>query len=80
VYQVQGAIPEDSVLAVNLADATESAAATAPSLDIAGGGGASGAVDGSAEAGPREIWPWFVLLALALASIEWLIYAWRMRP
>lgn len=79
VYRVEGAAASDSVIAVNLADPTESALATAAAIDIAGAGGPATAQQAT-DAGPREIWHWFVLLALALASIEWLIYAWRMRP
>ncbi len=79
VYRVEGAAASDAVLAVNLADPTESALATAAAIDIAGAGGPAAAQQVT-DPGPREIWHWFVLLALLLASIEWLIYAWRMRP
>ena len=31
------------------------------------------------DEGRREIWHWFVLAAAALLTIEWFLYAWRMR-
>lgn len=29
--------------------------------------------------GPREVWHWFLLAALAASTVEWFVYAWRMR-
>lgn len=79
LYTLTGVLPADAAIAVNLADPHESLLATATSLDIVGAGvtGAPGADDGR---GPREIWHWFVLAGLLLACLEWIIYAWRMRP
>lgn len=77
LYSVEGASPGDETVAVNLTDAFESRLATAD-----WGPGAPGTAPdapGSGPAGPREIWPWFVLAGLLLASVEWLLYAWRMR-
>ncbi len=80
IYRVEGAVGEDGVLAVNLADAEESALRTdAPGNETTGGEGAQvSGVAGDREA-PRELWPWFVLGAAVLLTAEWWLYAWRMR-
>ncbi len=41
------------------------------------GGVASG--PGVTDGGPREIWHWFVLAAILPLTVEWFVYAWRMR-
>ena len=62
-------------LAVNLLDPTESSLAVADSLRIGGD-----AVQGSGgRQGPRELWPWCIIAALVLLTIEWLINAWSQR-
>ena len=63
------------VLAINLADAGESSIQTKDSVHIAGR--AVSAADNAK--GQREIWPWFVLAAIVLLTIEWIWFAWRMR-
>jgi hypothetical protein len=76
IYRVRGefrGVPP--AVAVNLLDETESALAVADSLRVAGQ-----SVAGIAgEAGPREVWHWFVLAALALLMAEWLVSGWMMR-
>lgn len=85
VYVVRGTL--EPAVAVNLADAQESTVWTSNSLPIAAAGG-----EGSWEGGglrstaastptgaPREVWTWFVLAALVLLSVEWLVFAARMR-
>lgn len=80
IYRVEGAVREDSVLGVNLADAEESALRTnAPGEGTTGGVGAQVAAASGDGRAPRELWPWFVLAGAALLTAEWWLYAWRMR-
>jgi hypothetical protein len=64
------------VAVINLASERESllqpllAQSAAPS-----GGGVSDGQNG----GPREVWHWFILVALFPLTVEWFVYAWRMR-
>lgn len=75
LYEARGAAPGYERVAVNLLDSTESSLRVAPALDLLGG-----ALPASSGApAPREVWHWFVLAALGLLSIEWFVYAWRMR-
>ncbi len=62
-------------LAVNLLDPVESALAVRDSVRV---GGESVAARDSGS-GPRELWPWCVLAALVLLTIEWFLNAWLMR-
>lgn len=75
VYTVQ--LPPDPAraVAVNVLDEGESAIATRADVTIAGKRVAADAGTG----GPREIWAWFVAAGLALLTVEWLVFAWRMR-
>lgn len=66
---------ERPVLAVNLASSRESALTTRDAVDIAGRPVASGAMG----EGFREIWHWFVLMATAVLTAEWLLFARRMK-
>jgi hypothetical protein len=79
IYRVQGAPapdpPSSKAVAVNLLDETESAAAVIDSVRVGG----DSVVAGGEESGPRELWPWLVLAALILLSIEWFLNAWLMR-
>jgi hypothetical protein len=79
VYTVRGAAPPDQVLAVNLADAAESRLGTADWSPRGVAAGAAAQADSPGSGAPREIWHWFVIAGLALATLEWLLYAWRMR-
>ena len=54
----------------------ESAIATRSSVDVGGITAQAADLD---DAAPREVWHWFVLAALALLSLEWLLFAWRTR-
>ena len=79
IYRVQG-MPEGElvqfrIIAANLLDETESAVATNTSIRISG----QVVTSASGQGGPREIWPWLILAALVLLSIEWLLNAWLMR-
>jgi len=76
VYRLTGVDAGDQLIPVNLASPNESAIATFDALDLAGG---PTAASGVGAAAPREIWRWFALAGLALLTIEWLLYAWRMR-
>jgi hypothetical protein len=74
VYRVQGAGASGSI-AVNLLDANESDLQVRDSVRVAG-------TDVAAVApgqGPRELWPYLVLIALVLLTIEWFVNAWLMR-
>ncbi len=74
VYAVGGAtIP---TVAVNLLSQRESAIASRPELRI---GGQVLAGSGEGEAAPTEIWTWLVIAAAVLLTLEWLLYAMRMR-
>lgn len=66
---------ERPVLAVNLASSRESGLATRDTLQVAG----KPVVAGSLAEGLTEIWHWFVLLATAALTAEWLIFARKMR-
>jgi len=74
VYLLEEATPADQrAVAVNLLDERESrlsASADPP----AGIGGVQGGSRGRAL-GQRELWPWFVLAAVALLAVEWLLSA-----
>lgn len=58
-------------LAVNLCDANESTLASMGELSISGRKVEAGGL----APGKREIWHWFVVVALVLLSIEWVAYA-----
>lgn len=75
VYEVTGAA-EAQHLAVNLTEQRESEIPVRPEIRI---GGKAAAGKSIGQAAPREIWHWFVLAAIGLLGIEWLLYAWRMR-
>ncbi|RMH24905.1 MAG: VWA domain-containing protein [Planctomycetota bacterium] len=75
-YTVEGAAEGDRLIPVNLVSAAESAIATADALDLAGGPASTAGVG---VAAPREIWRWFALAGFVLLTVEWLLYAWRMR-
>jgi len=76
LYRAENVVPRDQTLGVNLFDPTESAIATRNELII---GGVSKQAAGVGGAAPLEIWAWFVLAALLVATLEWLLFAWRMR-
>lgn len=71
LYRV-GAVP----IAVNLLDPTESRLRTNGSVDV---GGRTAASDSAAALGAAEVWRWFVLAALAVLCVEWVLFAWRSR-
>jgi von Willebrand factor type A domain/Aerotolerance regulator N-terminal len=79
IYRVEGAPatdpPSSKAVAVNLLDETESAAAVIDSIRVGG----DSVVASAEDSGPRELWPWLVLAALILLSIEWFLNAWLMR-
>ncbi|MCC6659383.1 MAG: VWA domain-containing protein [Phycisphaerales bacterium] len=77
VYRVQPDARDASPIpvAVNLASPRESSLATRDALQISGETIAAAAPG----EGPREIWHWFVMAALGLLTLEWLLYAWQMR-
>lgn len=76
IYKVEGdAAMRTRAIAVNMLDATESAIGAPEQL----------AVDGrllpgvSRGTSPREIWPWLLIAATALLSIEWLVFSAKAR-
>lgn len=74
IYRVEGNAATPAI-AVNLLDATESALGAPAEL----------AVDGrmlpgiSRGTSPREIWPWLLIAATILLSIEWLVFSAKAR-
>ena len=76
VYRAEGAADADRLIPVNLLSPAASALRTADSVDIGGARIASG---GAGGATPREVWPWFALGAIAVLTLEWALFAWRMR-
>src|SRR5439155_19124693 len=75
LYRIQTANGPAGSVAVNLLDPTETDIAVRDSLRIAG----QEVAGAPAAEGPLELWPYLVLAALALLSVEWLINAWQMR-
>jgi hypothetical protein len=76
VYVVRGgAATGDRGVAINVANATESLLASPASVMIDGRPVASI----QSGRGQREVWHWFVLAALGLLAVEWLVYAARVR-
>lgn len=76
VYRAEGAADADRLIPVNLSSPGASSLQTDDSVDI---GGARVAAGGAGGATPREVWPWFALGAIALLTLEWVLFAWRMR-
>lgn len=64
------------LIAVNLLNAFESQVASVPSIEIAG---RETRASERSDARQREIWSWFVLLALVLLTIEWVVFDRKMR-
>jgi len=81
VYTFQGAVAADRTLPVNLLSPIESALGTSDdAAAILGASGAAAAANPAAsEPGRREVWHWFVFAAIALLTLEWFVYAWKMR-
>ncbi len=74
LYRVSG-VAGLSAVAVNAFDERATSLASSGTLPIIGDAGEAV----SARSGPREVWHWFVLAALVLATVEWFVYAWQMR-
>jgi hypothetical protein len=70
VYRVNWNGSWQRSFAVNLLDSEESNIEPRPSVHI----GAEAVVAGQDRLQPRELWKWFVLLALVLVLAEWYIY------
>jgi hypothetical protein len=69
------ALPNGAPVAVNLLDPVESALASRGSVGLG-----SRRVGGrSAEEGRREVWAWFVVAGTALLTLEWFMFAARVR-
>ncbi|MEM1329042.1 MAG: BatA and WFA domain-containing protein [Planctomycetota bacterium] len=65
-------------VAVNTANAAESALAVSPDLPVISAGDISGDTTG-ADDGETELWRWCVLAAVLLLGIEWWLFALRSR-
>jgi hypothetical protein len=76
VYRLTGAGAGPQVVAVNLADETETLARTASDLPLAG---VSRTTEASQGPNVREIWHWFVAVALLLLVTEWFVQVWKMK-
>jgi hypothetical protein len=70
VYRVSWGGKWQRSFAVNLLDAEESNIEPRPSVQI----GAEAIVAGEDRSQPRELWKWFVVLALVVLLTEWYIY------
>lgn len=79
VYRAEGAAAEDAVVAVDVLNARESAAAVEGVLRVGAREARAGEEAGAKERPLREVWPWFVMAAVGLLTVEWFVYAWRMR-
>lgn len=75
VYRIEGAIAQDAIVPINLLDPWESRVASAETLSSRG----VPLAQASTSTSDREIWPWFVIAAVALLAIEWAVFSWRMR-
>jgi len=64
------------LIAVNLMDPFESLVAGVPQIEI---GGETSVGTGSDRNARREIWDWFVLAAVILLTLEWIIFDRKMR-
>ena len=76
LYELRTDAGAGVIVPVNLLDPLESAVFVDDQVDI--GARVASATDAAALA-PREIWWWFILAALALTSLEWIVFARRMR-
>ncbi len=76
VYRASDGAGEAQFIPVSVLSDRESAAATRDQVRVAGETAQAGTIG---EGAPLEIWKWFVLAGLAILTIEWLLYAWRMR-
>jgi hypothetical protein len=77
VYTAQTDVPPGwEMLAVNLSSANESDVRPADVLNV--GAEAVDALGARSQAIRREVWRWFVWMALGLLMIEWVVYARRM--
>ena len=63
------------VLAINLMSSHESSLATSDTVRIAG----RSIQAGTSDQGFREIWHWFVIAAAGVLTLEWLLFAAKMR-
>lgn len=81
VFRVENADPshEDPAVAVNLFDSVESTLDVRPQITVASGRSITTSASSTTEAPKREIWGVFVLLAVVLSSIEWVLYARSLR-
>lgn len=75
IYKVEGDVANTPAIAVNMLDATESAIAAPAELAV-GGRLLPGVSRGTS---PREIWPWLLIAAALISSIEWLVFSARAR-
>jgi hypothetical protein len=64
------------LLAINLLNPFESQAAAASAIEVAG---QETSATGQSGARQREIWNWFVLLAILLLTFEWILFDRKMR-
>ncbi len=76
LYEIHSASGAGAVVPVNLLNTIESAAFMKSTVDI---GGQITTATPAAAIAPREIWWWFILAALVMTSVEWLVFAHRLR-
>lgn len=76
VYVIEGALPPQDRLAVNVASVEVTD--IRPGDDLIVNAERVEAVSAD-RAAPQELWPWFLLCGLVLLVLEWLVYTWRVR-
>ncbi|MFM9958876.1 MAG: vWA domain-containing protein [Phycisphaerales bacterium] len=67
---------ETAAVPVNLLDPSESETLVRGAVDL---GGQTATAEARGSVGAVEVWTWFVLAALGLLCVEWLLFAWRSR-
>lgn len=79
IYSLSGVVARDETIAVNLVDSFETACSVADAVNVGGRVATIQRSDTAAELPWREVWHWFVLAAVALLSLEWVLFAWKMK-
>lgn len=80
LYRLTSVPARDSVLAVNLASEHETLLRTGTELRLAHEMPPSSPLSNAQQTpSGREVWHWFVIAAIAILTIEWVLYAWLMK-
>ena len=71
IYRVEGVVKGEEHLALNMLSRVESDIRPRDSIEVQN---ANASIVARPDPLPRDIWPWFVLAALAVLILEWLLY------